>query len=88
MTEQEYLDSKNIVTEYVEDFTDRNGWKNISLTTLLKDYKQQLILTDVSQQRELLLDFLKWQSIAYSCNNDEIGNAKEVEAFFKSNNCG
>ena len=59
MTEQEYLDSKNIVTEYVEDFTDRNGWKNISLTTLLKDYKQQLILTDVSQQRELLIDFSK-----------------------------
>jgi hypothetical protein len=47
MTEQEYLDSKNIVTEYVEDFTDRNGWKNISLTTLLKDYKKQLTLTDV-----------------------------------------
>ena len=51
-------------------------------------YKEQLTLTDVSQQRELLLDFLKWQSIAYSCNNDEIGNAKEVEAFFKSKNCG
>lgn len=47
-----------------------------------------LVLFGVSQQRELLLDFLKWQSIAYSCNNDEIGNAKEVEAFFKSNNCG
>jgi hypothetical protein len=60
MTEQEYLDSKNIVTEYVEDFTDRNGWKNISLTTLLKDYKQQLILTDVSQHRELLLAFAKY----------------------------
>jgi len=51
-------------------------------------YEEQLTLTDVSQQRELLLDFLKWQSIAYSCNNDEIGNAKEVEAFFKSKNCG
>jgi hypothetical protein len=55
MTEQEYLDSKNIVTEYVEDFTDRNGWKNISLTTLLKDYKKQLTLTDVGCQREQLL---------------------------------
>ena len=50
--------------------------------------EKQLTLTDVSQHRELLLDFLKWQSIAYSCNNDEIGNAKEVEAFFKPNNCG
>tara|TARA_R110002073_G_scaffold187718_1_gene346429 strand:+ start:509 stop:808 length:300 start_codon:yes stop_codon:yes gene_type:complete len=47
MTEQEYLDSKNIVTEYVEGFTDRNGWKNTSLPTLLKDYKQQLILHGV-----------------------------------------
>ena len=34
MTEQEYLDSKNIVTEYVDGFTDRNGWENTSLTTL------------------------------------------------------
>jgi len=50
--------------------------------------EQLFDLYSVSQQRELLLDFLKWQSIAYSCNNDEIGNAKEVEAFFKSNNCG
>ena len=47
MTEQEYLNSKNIVTEYVEGFTDRNGWKNTSLPTLLKDYKQQLILHGV-----------------------------------------
>ena len=54
MTEQEYLDSKNIVTEYVEGFTDRNGWENTSLTTLLKDFKEQLILSGVSQQRELL----------------------------------
>ena len=55
MTEQEYLDSKNIVTEYVEGFTDRNGWKNISLTTLLKDYKQQLILSGVVGQSEQLV---------------------------------
>lgn len=48
MTEQEYLDSKNIVTEYVEGFTDRNGWENTSLQTLLKEYKQQLILHGVS----------------------------------------
>lgn len=47
MTEQEYLDSKNIVTEYVEGFTDRNGWKNTSLISLLKDYKKQLILHGV-----------------------------------------
>ena len=47
MTEQEYLDSKNIVTEYVEGFTDRNGWNNIPLPDLLKDYKQQLILHGV-----------------------------------------
>jgi hypothetical protein len=66
MTEQEYLDSKNIVTEYVEDFTDRNGWKNISLTTLLKDYKKQLTLTDVSnwvaisstEQPEIMTDVM------------------------------
>ena len=56
MTEQEYLDSKNIVTEYVEGFTDRNGWKNISLTTLLKDYKQQLILSGVVGQSEQLCE--------------------------------
>ena len=56
---------------------------------IMQEYAdQQLRLHVVSQQREMLLDFLKWQSIAYSCNNDEIGNAKEVEAFFKSNNCG
>ena len=48
MTEQEYLDSKNIVTEYVDGFTDRNGWENTSLTTLLKDFKEQLILSGVS----------------------------------------
>jgi recombinational DNA repair protein RecR len=59
MTEQEYLDSKNIVTEYVEDFTDRNGWKNISLTTLLKDYKEQLTLTDVVSSA----------SKCYTCDN-------------------
>ena len=60
MTEQEYLDSKNIVTEYVDGFTDRNGWENTSLTTLLKDFKEQLILSGVSQRSELLL-FRKWQ---------------------------
>jgi len=59
MIEQKYLDSKNIVTEYVESFTDRNGWKNTSLPDLLKDYKQQLILHGVSQQRELLIAYEK-----------------------------
>ena len=38
--------------------------------------EQLFDLYSVSQQRELLLDFLKWQSIAYSCNNDEIGNGR------------
>ena len=50
MTEQEYLDSKNIVTEYVDGFTDRNGWENTSLTTLLKDFKEQLILSGVIER--------------------------------------
>ena len=85
MTEQEYLDSKNIVTEYVDGFTDRNGWENTFLTTLLKDFKEQLILSGVSQQRELLA-FRKWQK----------DNWKDVYLYsdefmiseFKKANCG
>jgi len=49
---------------------------------------EALTIHSVSQQRELLLDFLGWQSKAYSCINDEVGNKKEIEAYLKSNNCG
>jgi hypothetical protein len=49
---------------------------------------KQLILSGVSHRRELLLDFLKWQSTAYSCSNNLEGNSKEIDLYLKSNNCG
>ena len=49
---------------------------------------ENLSLYGVSHRRELLLDFLKWQSTAYSCTNNLEGNSKEIDLYLKSNNCG
>tara|TARA_R110000764_G_scaffold7633_1_gene26761 strand:- start:33 stop:281 length:249 start_codon:yes stop_codon:yes gene_type:complete len=65
-----YLESKGIkdnpriidVTGQATDFY---------LQTLLEDFKKQLTLTDVSQQRELLIAFTEWITIdVYETKNE------------------
>jgi hypothetical protein len=53
-----------------------------------KELKEKFSLYAVSHRRELLLDFLKWQSTAYGCSNNLEGNSKEIDLYLKSNNCG
>ena len=77
-----------VMSEFAYDLSKYEDEGEAKVNNVTENLVKLFSLYIVSQQRELLLDFLKWQSIAYSCNNDEIGNAKEVEAFFKSNNCG
>tara|TARA_R110000772_G_scaffold252509_1_gene367928 strand:+ start:96 stop:353 length:258 start_codon:yes stop_codon:yes gene_type:complete len=51
--------------EYLQQWEKENNpfypsemrWDRLQVNRFLKDYKQQLALTDVSQQRELLIDF-------------------------------
>jgi hypothetical protein len=50
MTAKEFIQKKNIVTDYVEGFTDRNGFIHIPLELLLTEYaeSQQLLQSCVS----------------------------------------
>ena len=61
MTPTEFLQKKNIVTEYVEAFTDRNGFIHIPLETILTEYAEslQLLQSCVVWQSEQLADFCK-----------------------------
>ena len=46
----------------------------IKITDLLKKYEKQLILSDVSQQRELLKKWWRYfdeESVAVNCNDEE-----------------
>ena len=47
MTEKEYLDSKNIATEYIAYIDSKGIWKHMSIKKLLKDYKKQLFIHSV-----------------------------------------
>ena len=56
-----------------EEFILAYGAK-IKITDLLKKYEKQLILSDVSQQRELLKKWWRYfdeESVAVNCNDEE-----------------
>ena len=50
-----------------------------------KNYKKQLTLTDVSQQRELLLDF--WMNLPKTHKHKGVAE-HYIDNYLKSNNCG
>ena len=61
MTPEQFLQEKNIDTQYVEAFTDRGGWLHIPLEQLLNDYAKsiQLMQTAVVGQSEQLIEITK-----------------------------
>ena len=66
-----------------EEFELTYGAK-IKITDLLKKYEKQLTLTDVSQQRELLLAYHRYLTEELSLDLHELW----VDKHLKANNCG
>ena len=80
--------------EYLQQWEKENNpfypsemrWDRLQVNRFLKDYKQQLTLTDVSQQREPLLAYHKHLD---SFNDPTIYNASEsMIDDYLANNCG
>ncbi|MGK0447026.1 MAG: hypothetical protein ACJA2M_000797 [Polaribacter sp.] len=90
------MEELNILNSKIKELQDLkdNGTIPLYADGMLQAYDElqplvkKLIIADVSHRRELLLDFLKWQSTAYSCSNNLEGNSKEIDLYLKSNNCG
>ena len=72
---------------FKEEIT-QGGGSESNVVQLLEDYKkeiqEQLSLTDVSQQRELLIAFHKWQQKMWTNPNSEI-TENVVDVYLKSN---
>ena len=78
--------------KFIEKYTtkDQNDWlvkkKDIIARFMESYHKEQLILTDVSQQRELLKKWWRYfdeESVAVNCNDEE--REEVITNFF---NCG
>ena len=74
------------LNEYLDKYiprTELDIYKYV-IDFIKKDRKKQLTLTDVSQQRELLIAFHKWQQKMWTNPNSEI-TENVVDVYLKSN---
>ena len=74
------------LNEYLDKYiprTELDIYKYV-IDFIKKDRKKQLTLTDVSQQRELLIAFHKWQQKMWTNPNSEI-TENVVDVYLKRN---
>jgi len=81
------VDLENWQVKQLREYFGHNDKTQIAhwaYTVFDKAHKKQLTLTDVSQQRELLIAFHKWQQKMWTNPNSEI-TENVVDVYLKSN---
>jgi len=68
MTAKEFIQKKNIVTDYVEGFTDRNGFIHIPLELLLTEYAESQQLLQSCVVGQCVIHSTDWHGKCFKCD--------------------
>jgi hypothetical protein len=68
MNAKEFIQKKNIVTDYVEGFTGRNGFIHIPLENLLTEYAECLQLLQSRVVGECVIHSTDWHGKCFKCH--------------------